>query len=88
MRPAVLQPRVHDAAGAAGGPLQVQVPLVLLRGVRGVCSGRSDLNLQLNTVNLQLDTVNLQLDTVNLQLDTVNLQVDTVNLQLDLSTCS
>jgi hypothetical protein len=47
VRPAVLQPRLHDAARAAAGAVQVQVPLVLLRGVRGVCEGRPDIHLQL-----------------------------------------
>ena len=43
----MLQPRLHDAAGAADGAVQVQVPLVLLRGVRGVRAGRADQHLQL-----------------------------------------
>ena len=47
MRPAVLQPGLHDAAGEAGGPVQVQVPLVLLRRVPGVCAGRTNIHLQL-----------------------------------------
>ena len=29
--------------------MQVQVPLVLLRGVRGVCAGCPDINMQLET---------------------------------------
>ena len=36
VRNALLQPRLHDEAGEAGGAVQVQVPLVLLRRVRGV----------------------------------------------------
>ena len=47
LRPAVLQPGLHHEAREADGEVQVQVPLVLLRGVRGVREGRADLDLQL-----------------------------------------
>lgn len=53
VRPAVLQPGIHHEAGAADGEVQVQVPLVLLRGVRGVCEGRPDLHLQLGAARVQ-----------------------------------
>ena len=47
MRADVLQPGVQDAATEASGALQVQVPLVLLRRVRGVLQGGRGLHLQL-----------------------------------------
>ena len=47
VRADVLQPGVQDAAAEASGALQVQVPLVLLRRVRGVLQGGRGLHLQL-----------------------------------------
>ena len=47
LRADVLQPGVQDAAAEARRALQVQVPLVLLRRVRGVLQGGRGLHLQL-----------------------------------------
>ena len=44
----MLRSRLHDDEDENQGAVQVQVPLVLLRGVRGVREGRPDLNLQLS----------------------------------------
>ena len=43
----MLQPGLQDAADEAGRAVQVQVPLVLLRRVRGVLQGGRGLHLQL-----------------------------------------
>ena len=57
VRPAVLQPRLHDEAREEDGEMPVQVPLVLLCGVRGVCEGCPDINLQLTTSTYTISSV-------------------------------
>ena len=47
LRRPLLQPRLHHAAGEAEEAVQVQVPLVLLRRVRGVRGQRRGLHVQL-----------------------------------------
>ena len=54
VRADVLQPGVQDAAAEARGALQVQVPLVLLRRVRGVLQGGRGLHLQLRGAPLSV----------------------------------
>ncbi len=49
VRPALLQPRLLHPSGAEGGAVQMQVPLVLLRGVRGVLQGRRGQHMQLSS---------------------------------------
>ena len=56
LRPSLLQPGLHHQAGEEDREVQVQIPLVLLRGVRGVCEGRPDLHLQLEPGESELQS--------------------------------
>lgn len=55
----MLQPRLHDPTGEASGAVQVQVPLVLLRRVRGMLQRGRSQHVQLIQTNKQTNIFNL-----------------------------